>query len=158
MKGIGGIAIIIRTELTANIKEVTKCNERLMYMRIQTEKDTNNILLMNSYAPHMGYKADIRKKYWTEIKDAIQKKKGKECIIWATDNNGQISRDIKETEQGEKGKNEDEDDETIEQKKKTIGNWTYSKKTEKGNGEKLKKYSIKHNLWVTNTPFIPKKK
>jgi len=53
VKGKGGIAIIIRTELTANIKEVTKCNERLMYIRIQTEKNTNNILLMNSYAPHI---------------------------------------------------------------------------------------------------------
>ena len=61
MKGIGGIAVIIRTELAANIKEVTKYNERLMYMRIQTEENTNNILLMNSYAPHMGYKADLRK-------------------------------------------------------------------------------------------------
>jgi len=38
VKGKGGIAIIIRTELTANIIEVTKCNERLMYMRKQTEK------------------------------------------------------------------------------------------------------------------------
>ena len=37
-KGTGGIAITIRTDLTANIKEITKCNERLMYIRIQTEK------------------------------------------------------------------------------------------------------------------------
>jgi len=36
-KGTGGIAII-RTELTERIKEITKCNERLMYIRIQTEK------------------------------------------------------------------------------------------------------------------------
>ena len=73
-KGQGGIAII-RTELTANIKEVTKWNDRLMYIRIQTAKNTNNILLMNSNAPHMGYKADIRRKYWTGVKNALQHKK-----------------------------------------------------------------------------------
>ena len=38
-------------------------------------------------------------------------------------------------------------------KKEAIGNWTYSKKTEKGNGEKLKKYSAKRNLWVTYTTY-----
>jgi len=73
VKGQGGIAII-RTDLTVNIKEVTKCNERLMYMRIQTEKNTNNILLINSYAPHMGYKADIRRNYWIGIKNTTAKK------------------------------------------------------------------------------------
>jgi len=83
-------------------------------------------------------------------KNALHQKKGNERIIWATDNNGQIARDIKETEQGKKERDGEEED-IIEQAKGTIGNWTYSKKTEKGNGEKLKKYSTKHNLWVTNT-------
>ena len=73
MKGGGGIAII-RTDLTTNIKEVTKRNEQLMHMRIQTEKQTNNILLINSYAPHMGYKADVRRDYWWKLKQFCSKK------------------------------------------------------------------------------------
>ena len=75
MKGKGGISIIIiRTELTANIKALTKCNDRLIYMRIQAEKQTDNILLINSYAPHMEYKSDTRRNYWAGVKKVLQQK------------------------------------------------------------------------------------
>ena len=63
----------------------------------------------------------------------------KQCIIWATDNNGQIANDEDATNN-------------------PIGPWTYANKTEKGNGRRLVKYCKKYNLCATNTHFIPHKK
>ena len=57
------------------------------------------------------------------------------CIIWCTDNNGEICNNENNSQ---------------------IGNWTYSNKCERGNGEKLDKMTNKYNVNVMNTFFNPK--
>ena len=69
----------------------------------------------------MGYNKGERIQYWKNISNNLEQISKNDCIIWCTDNNGQISND--------NGQNID----------KNIGKWSYSGKTETGNGGKLKK-------------------
>ena len=86
----------------------------------------------------MGYAINELDQYWQEIKGILRNMNKKQCMIWTTDNNGQIAHD-------------DQNDAN-----NTIGPWTYAHKCENGNGKKLAKYCNKHELCATNTHFIPK--
>ena len=68
-----------------------------------------------------------------EIKTILQQENGNECIIWATDNNGQVAKDIKETDQ--KDTNGDEDkEETTESKTMQLETGHTVRKLKKGMG------------------------
>ena len=69
----------------------------------------------------MGCNKGERTEYWKETNKTLERTNKNDCIIWCTDNNGQISNDIENITD------------------KNIGNWRYNDKTENGNGEKLKK-------------------
>ena len=58
-------------------------------------------------------------------------------LIWATDNNGQVSRNLE---------NDD----------KITGKWTTANETDKWNGKKYAKHCQNNNLFVENTFFCPK--
>ena len=58
-----------------------------------SSSNKNNIKIINTYAPHMGYDKGGRIKYWEEINENMQNNNKKGCIIWCTDNNGQISNE-----------------------------------------------------------------
>ena len=85
-----------------------------MTMRIKT-KIQGKTLIINPHAPDMGRKAETRKEYWNHIKQITHQIKKKDIVIWATDNNGQVS---KNTENGNK----------------TIGKWATAKENIIGNG------------------------
>ena len=88
--------------------------------------------------PTYGIRKQIRDEYWQEIKETLKQNTEKQCIIWGTDNNGQIHMNQQNDQWGE------------------IGPWTYANKTEKGNGEQLKKYCQKYQLSACNAKSIPK--
>ena len=53
----------------------------------------NSIKILNTYAPHMGYEKGWRSKYRVGISGDLETKKNIDCIVWRTDNNGQISNE-----------------------------------------------------------------
>ena len=85
----------------------------------------------------MGYNKGERIEYWEKINKTIDQINKNDCIIWCTHNNGHVSNDSGNI---------------IE---KNTGKWSHSDKTETGNGDKLKKNIIKHNLAATNTLYNP---
>ena len=113
-----------------------------MTITLKTGLKCKKIQVINTYAPHMGYSKTELDKYWTEVKERLKNANKKQCTIWATDNNGQIANDP-----NEKRTNQEH-----------IGQWTYADKTDKGNGEMLKKCAQKYALSAMNTFFIPMKK
>ena len=40
----------------------------------------------------MGYIQTEIRQYWKDIKDVLNNVNNKQCLIWATDNNGQIAK------------------------------------------------------------------
>ena len=91
-----------------------------MSIQLKISKKTN-LQITNTYSPHMGYNKGERTEYWKETNKTLDYTNKNDCIIWRTDSSGQISNDSENTTD------------------KNIGKWSYSDKTEIGNGEKLKK-------------------
>ena len=73
-------------------------------------KNKTKIKIINTYAPRMGYNIEERNSYLGETSNIIKNTNEKYCIIWRTDNNGQIS---------------------YNGNSRNIGKWTYSNKYEK---------------------------
>ena len=122
--GIGGFAIIIRKQPSRSIEEICKTPNRITYATLQTNIKCSNIQIINTYAPNMGYSMEERTLYWQEIKEIPpQKLNNKQCVIWTTDNNGQIAK------------------ENDADSNNTIGPWTVAQKTEPGNGQMLRKHA-----------------
>ena len=96
---------------------------------------------MNTYAPHMFYNTGERGEFWAKIGETLKATNNEDCIIWGTDNNGQVAQE-------NKGKQE---------KNKCVRKWTIAAKTEQGNGIKVVEKCNKYNLAITNTMFTPKK-
>ena len=46
--GSGGVAIIIRTDLTSNIMDAGQCDERLKHLQLRDQVDYKNLLIINS--------------------------------------------------------------------------------------------------------------
>ena len=56
-----GVAIAIKMELLPLVKNVYKIDGMAMEMRIKTCKSINDISILNTYAPHIGYSEDVLK-------------------------------------------------------------------------------------------------
>ena len=128
---------MVRKNLVNAITNIKRISNRNISIQIKISKKKTNLEIINTYAPHMGYNKGERTEYWKEVNKTLEQNNKNDCIIRCTDNNGQISND---------GNNTND---------KNIGNWSYSDKTETGNGDKLKKNIIKHNLAAANTLFNP---
>ena len=100
---------MIRNNINHTVKNVERISNRCIIITLSTSKN-NNIKIINTYAPHMGYDSGERTKYWKEISQIMKNINNKDCIVWCTDNNGQISNE---------GNSEI---------KSKIGNWTFRKK------------------------------
>ena len=74
-----------------NICNIERISDRSMAITLKTS-DKNKIKIINTCAPHMGYNAGGRTKYWKEISNITRQTDKKDCIIWCTDNNGQIGK------------------------------------------------------------------
>ena len=85
----------------------------------------------------MSHAADIRKVYWGQINQILYTAEKKNVVMWATGNNGQISR------------NSENDDEII-------GKWAIATENNTCNGEKSLN-TVKPRPFITNTFFYPKK-
>jgi len=124
-----GVAFIIKEEFAEEITRVTKFNERHIEIRIKEE-----IIISNTYAPHTGYKEEVKKEYWENInKNLYKAEDNKKMHIWLTDNNGQL---------GTKGKRD-----------KNIGVNTRVKISSKGNGANLRKTLRERKMRAMNTFF-----
>jgi len=113
----------------------------IMKMRLETNIHGRKITILNTFAPHMCYNTGEREEYWAKIGETLKAINSKGCVIWGTDNNGQVA-------QVNKGK---------QAKNKSVGRSTLAKQTEHGNGSKLVEKRNKYNLAITNTTFTPKK-
>jgi len=124
-----GVAFILKEELAEEITKITKFNERHIEIKIREE-----IIVSNTYAPHTGYKEEVRKEYWESIgKNLYKTEDNKKMHIWLTDDNGQL---------GTKGKRD-----------KNIGVNTRVKISSKGNGANLRKTLKDRNMRAMNTFF-----
>merc|ERR1712168_1519962 len=124
-----GVAIIIKEEFAEKITKVLKYSERHMEITIG-----NDIIISNTYAPHSGYKEQVRKEYWEDLKKNLYKTEdNKKMHIWLTDNNGQL---------GTKAKNN-----------RNIGNHTRTKICSKGNGANMRKMLQTRKMRAMNTFF-----
>jgi len=112
-----------------------------MKIRLATNIRGRKITILNTYAPHMCYNTGEREEYWAKIGETLKATNAKDCIIWGTDNNGQVAQQNK----GKQGIN------------KSVGRWTMAKRTEQGNGIKLVDKCNKYNLTIMNTMCKPKK-
>ena len=98
------------------------------------------ITIVNTYAPRMCYNTGEREEYW-EIGNTLKSINNKDCIIWGSDNNGQVAKE-------NKGKQE---------KNQSVGHWAMATKTEQGKWIKLVEKCNKYILAITNTMFTPKR-
>ena len=89
-KGIGGLAIAIKKDIKENILQIA---------------------ILNTYAPHMIYNAGGREEYWKKIGETLKEANRKDCIIWGTDNNGQVAQENKDKKE----------------KNKCVGRWAMAK-------------------------------
>jgi len=110
-----GVAIVITKELSANIIEITRANWRIMKIRPSTNIHGGKITILNTYAPHLRYNTVEREEYRAKVGETLHRINTKDCLIWGTDNNGQVAQWTKE-----KGIN------------KCVGKWTISRQTEQG--------------------------
>ena len=131
-----GVAIAIKNNIVQNVISISRLTGRLMEIKIKTSTKTNNINIVNSYAPHHGYNINEIKQYWKTIKSYYNNTENNTNTIWCTDNNGQISQN--------------------ESNKENIGKWTIGNDTNEYNGNKLTKICKDNNLVVSNTFFQPK--
>ena len=106
-----------------------------MELRLKTGKNIKDILILNTYAPHMGYKIEHIQKYWNKINAYISLIPKKYIRMWCTDNNGQLRRN--------------------DTNENNIGNWTLGKKMDNTNGEELRKCCENNDLVASNTFFTP---
>ena len=88
-----------------------------MEIRLKTGHQLNDISIICSYAPYMGYGEIERNKYRNGLNNHMDPIPNNYIKIWMTDNNGQISQE--------------------ENTKDIIGKWNIGNKTEVGNGENI---------------------
>jgi len=108
-----------------------------MIVTLQHEKALTPITILTTYAPHKGYPAQDRKQHWGQVEQTIQQIPKSHMAIWCTGSNGQLGENTQE-----KGTN-------------IVGPYTYSKETEKGNGQRLYNACKTHNLIPMNTWIRP---
>ena len=145
-KGIGGVAILIKQSWNNNVKKIERHTHRCMKITMETGIGNKKLHILNTYAPHMGYRRKDRDEYWSIIKKVMGETPENDLVVWTTDNNGQIART--------KTTSEEEEGNTL--MSAHIGRWHYASETEKGNGEKLIKILNKFSLTATNTIHPPK--
>ena len=80
-----------KKKLSESIYNVKRIPNRRMCMTFKTSAEIK-IKIINTYAPHMGYKLGERAKYWEEIIGVMKQLNKNDCVIWCTDNNGEIGR------------------------------------------------------------------
>ena len=83
-----------------------------------TGKAKQNLSILNSYDPHMGYAIEQIDEYWETLSQHIQSIPNTNIKMRCAGNNGQISQDTRGNT-------------------KFIGKWTISNNAEKGNGGNL---------------------
>ena len=90
---IAGVAIYVNKSLKCNVQNVIKIGGRYMQMTLEGENFPSPVIIVNTYAPTMGYTREERAKYWNIVNREMKKNRETETpIIWATDNNGEIGR------------------------------------------------------------------
>ena len=108
-----------------------------MEIRIKTSKSVKDISILNTYAPHAGYKIETLKNYWNNTNAYISLIPQKYLKIWRSDNNGQVYQN--------------------EANSYNIGKWALGGKKDNGNGERLSKCCENNDLIICNTFFSTKK-
>ena len=131
-----GVAIIIKTTLIPLIKNVIRTNGRLMEIRLKTGNLIKSLSIINTYAPHKGYKQETIENYWNTTRAYLSLIPKNLTKIWGTDNNGQIAR------------NEDN--------KNYVGEWAKSNVMENHNSKMLRNTCDENDMVLRNTLFKPK--
>ena len=133
-----GVAIAIHNNIKHSICNVTRINDRIMELRLNTENKINNISIANSYAHPNYYDNDNDKinDYWGNLNASLQTIPRKLIKLRGTDNNGQVKQDINNYN--------------------NIGKWTMGDNNNiNTDGRNISDTCIEHNLTCCNTFFIP---
>lgn len=120
----GGVAIIIHADMQQHIHQITRINHRILKITLKSQRPSIPITLITSYAPHKGYKHEIRNLHWETLEQVISEIPHNQLCIWGADANGQLGNRKK----------------TKPELNKIIGMNTMVENTEKGNGKALQKY------------------
>jgi len=116
----GGVATLIHQALEPYISTIKRIDPRIMTATLQHEDSITPITILITYAAQKGYTSRERKQHWGQVGNTIRRIEKSHIPIWSTDSNGQLGSNNQD------GKN-----------KHIIGPYTYSKETEKGNGQRL---------------------
>ena len=130
----GGVATLLRQDLTPYISTIKRIDRRIMTVTLQDSKALTPITILTTYAPHKGYTATERKQHRDKVDETIQQIPKSHTPIWRTDANGQLS-----------------DRKPGPQYKHIVGPYTNIKETEKGNGQRLYNACKTNNLIPVNT-------
>ena len=140
---IGGVAIILEPNIANMIFAIERIDNRIITITLDTPNNPIPVTIINTYAPHKGYRDEIRKEHWEKVTKQLGKIPKKHLKIWTADTNGQVGRGSAKT--GTKIA-------------KIIGPETHSKNTEKGNGISFRNICLKQTMCVTNTWYKEKKR
>ena len=73
---IAGVAIYVNKSLKCNVQNVIKIGGRYMQMTLEGENFPSPVIIVNTYAPTMGYTREERAKYWNIVNREMKKKRG----------------------------------------------------------------------------------
>ena len=65
------MSIAIRKNLVPLVKKIHRIGGRAMEIRIKTDNKIQDISILNTYAPHLGYSIEVIKNYWIETNTYI---------------------------------------------------------------------------------------
>ena len=87
-KGFGGVGILVAEEWTGNIQKVEKVSDRLLVMKLVTDKHLLN--LISVYAPQAGRPAEEKDAFWNKLYEVVGAIPPSESILIGGDLNGHV--------------------------------------------------------------------
>ena len=88
----GGVAILIHNELEQHITHITRINNRIMHLTLQSQNSHRPKAILNTYASHSGKGKKEQKDHWRQVKETLEIIPTRHIIIWCADANGQIGK------------------------------------------------------------------
>ena len=90
-EGRNGVGIVLSSEMKKEVIEVSKRNDRIIWMRIMVGNCTVNIF--SAYAPQTGCPEEEKDGFWSDLEEEIEKVPENERCIVGGDLNGHVGQD-----------------------------------------------------------------
>ena len=132
---IKGVAILGHGAMKQYIRNISHIDHRIMKLTPASPRAPISITILTTYAPHKGYKREIRNNHWSQVEQTFANIPKTHLCIWRADANVQLGHRARH----------------ITALMKIIGTHTNAVKTERGNGKSLQRICISHEMAPMNT-------